>query len=176
MIECMKPFQILSLFSLSALTLSCGSIDPDASIGFERNFNPLDPAGFTRTRSAKPVELTGDASGTYRVGDYVEVASPKTPMFTAYPRSGAVPKTTLEMGTVLSVLGLDGTYMHVQTESNGEGYVPNVMVQPQGLLVTTGLNSAEELPIIEWSEMEEAQPGTADAPVTPKVEKSKASE
>lgn len=44
-------------------------------------------------------------------------------MYLEYPRGGARAKKYLSQGVVLNVLGLDGSYMHVQNEKGDEGYV-----------------------------------------------------
>ncbi|MFC4994302.1 hypothetical protein [Rubritalea tangerina] len=124
----MNPRMILVMASGVAL-VSCGIDEPDAQISFP--VNPLDPVGFSRERTAQAVET---ADGAYRVGDYVEVAQPNTPLYPGYPRGRMVAKQQLPAGTVLNVLGLDGNYMHVQNEQGDEGYVSVMTVVPQGLL------------------------------------------
>jgi len=137
----MKPL-FLSFFSFiwCVLIVGCNFTDSEAQISLPiSGVNPLDPVRFSRVRISEPLET---ADGAYRVGDYVEVAQPNAPMYSHYPRGGAKPQRHLSQGVVLNVLGLDGSYMHVQNEKGDEGYVATMTVVPQGLL-------AADLPISE---------------------------
>jgi len=129
----MKPL-LLSLFSFvwCVFISGCNFTESDAQIGLPTaGVNPLDPVNFSRVRTSEVIETAG---GAYRVGDYVEVAQSKTPMYQRYPRGMTRPQKYLSQGVVLNVLGLDGSYMHVQNEKGDEGYVSTMKVVPQGLL------------------------------------------
>ena len=120
--------------------IGCKFAESDAQISRSAaGVSILDPVGLSRVRSSEALE---SADGAYRVGDYVEVAQPKTPMYSQYPKGRARPKKHLSQGVVLNVLGLDGSYMHVQNENGDEGYVSTMTVVPQGLL-------AADLPLSE---------------------------
>jgi hypothetical protein len=138
----------LSFFSVvwCVLLVSCDVTDPvTQSSLLSAGVNPLDRVGFSHVRSSETLETS---DGAYRVGDYVEVNQPKTPLFAQYPRGGVKPLRYLNQGVVLNVLGLDGSYMHVQNENGDEGYVFTMTVVPQGLLIADLPNSDSDVAVI----------------------------
>ena len=131
----MNPLIASSCFPIIGCMLiaSCDLIDPDAQISLPSAVGgSLAPVGVSRVRSSEAMET---ADGAYRVGDYVEVAQPETPLYPQHPSGGRRPLQLLGQGVVLNVLGLDGDYMHVQNENGDEGYVSTMTVVPQGLLM-----------------------------------------
>ncbi|PQJ29988.1 hypothetical protein [Rubritalea profundi] len=133
---------ILSFLSVGwcVSMIGCNFAESEAQISLPTSgVNPLDPVSFSRARTTEAIET---ADGAYRVGDYVEVAQPKTPMYSQYPSGRTRPQKHLSQGVVLNVLGLNGSYMHVQNEKGDEGYVSIMTVVPQGLL-------AADLPLSE---------------------------
>lgn len=134
----MNAPKLLIISVTSCICVSCGGIDPDAQISFPsaNKVHPLDSAGIhvTRIHNEANGGTLATSDGTFQVGDYVEVAQNGVPLFATYPRSGTRVKKALDAGVVLNVLGINGKYMHVQSEGGDEGYVSNGHVVPQGLL------------------------------------------
>lgn len=102
-------------------------------LGDGAEINPLDLPGSLR---AKRKSVAPDSLGSaFVAGDYVETSVPNAPFFSKFPGTGAAPTKVLAQGMVLRVVASEGAYLKIQNESGEEGYIANVMVVPQGLLV-----------------------------------------
>lgn len=166
----MKIPQTFSILSVCVLACSCGSIDPDATISLPGSRNPLDRLQMQQSEAVAPSALAGDPSGTFRSGDYVEVIADNAPFFSQYPKAGATPSSSLKVGTSLIVLQVDGQNMHVQTEDAKVGYVSNLSVGPQGMLVNSGTGAADEITEVNWSDIAEAETEDASSSVSDEIE------
>lgn len=166
----MKIPQTLSILSVCALSWNCGSIDPDATISLPGSRNPLDRLRIQQSEAASPTSLAGDPSGAFRSGDYVEVIADNAPFFSQYPKSGVTPSSALAIGTALIVLQVDGQNMQVQTADSKVGYVSNLSVGPQGMLVNSGLVPVEEVTEVNWSDMTEAETTAANQLAVDEIE------
>ncbi len=120
--ESMKRTFLLPLGATAALLASCGFPSPPNSQNFDPGLNPLDSPG-----RSKPID-TVDAGPRFTPGSYVEVTDANAGLYRRIPRGNAQPDYGLAMGTPLKVVGEQGSYVKVETESGRIGFVPAIMV------------------------------------------------
>ncbi|MFC5049524.1 hypothetical protein ACFPK9_02665 [Rubritalea spongiae] len=129
----MKTLKAFCLLGGAAVLGSCSSTvsNSDDAIGQSSEVNPLDL--MIDVRAARTDPAAEPMGSGFIAGDTVEVAAVNTPLFSSYPKSGAIPSKLLESGTVLEVIGTQGRYLHV-SYGDAAGYVPDMMVVPQGVI------------------------------------------
>lgn len=156
---------LVSFASVAFLSWSCGISDPDATIGFRGGHTPLNRMMLASERSPETAtaSLGGDTTGSFQAGDYVEVSAPDTPFYSGYPKSRKAASSPMQPGTMLIVLGLDDKFMHVQTEQGTHGYVANNTVVPQGIMVAHSPLNAQEIEVVDWSEIADTSLNEPDA-------------
>ena len=88
---------ICSLLSATACVFvaSCSLVDPEAPISIPgaTALNPLDGVnywnhggGSSSFVTPRTTETSESFDGAYHVGDYIEVAQPKSPLYSKYPK------------------------------------------------------------------------------------------
>jgi hypothetical protein len=120
----MKGALIYALMGLTVVSLSsCGNFATSLnSQNFDPDLNPLDSPG-SRNRN----DLI-DSDPQFAPGSWVEVTDPNAAIYRRVPRDNEQPDYSLRPGTPLKIIGGQGTYVKVETESGQIGYVPAIMV------------------------------------------------
>jgi hypothetical protein len=120
----MKGALIYALMGLTVVSLSsCGNFATSLnSQNFDPDLNPLDSPG-SRNRN----DLI-DSDPQFAPGSWVEVTDPTAAIYRRVPRDNEQPDYSLRPGTPLKIIGGQGTYVKVETESGQIGYVPAIMV------------------------------------------------
>ncbi len=124
----------------SFLLMSCGQTIDESGLDeiAVAEINPLDTMAIGEVYRATASNLPVPSG--FLVGDTIEVASPNTPLFSVYPKSGVVPDTLLPLGTILQILEVKGEYLQVSGNKGIIGYVPTIMVVPLGIVELIPLN------------------------------------
>lgn len=151
----MKFPTILPLLSLSCLFVSCGNTSDDANFtAYESvSVNPLDSMAVGG--ASQPLSEALKLESGFITGDTLEVAAANTPLFEKYPKSGATPSKLLASGTVLQVVSTQGNYIQVAGDGGIAGYVPDVMVVPQGVIDTVPAEVDEVADTVESEDNDE---------------------
>jgi hypothetical protein len=148
--------KLLLAWSVTILSNCSSSVDDSDSFTEVTEVSPLDTmatGGPTRR-----VEAVAEMGSGFITGDTVEVAAANTPLFVKYPKSGATPSQLLSAGTVLEVVASKGKYIQVSGDSGLSGFVPDVMVVPQGVIDSLPPESTEV------ANEDEADSGESEAP------------
>ncbi len=137
-----------SLASAGALLVSCSSINQPLS---SDGSNPLDPPGRTSTAEEDPY------GPHFTPGTFLQTVSPKTALFSTFPKGNDQPAKTLSDHTDVKVISTKGSYVKVEVVDTGEvGYVPSVMLGEK--------RSPNEVPVTPGASEMPASPGVAPEP------------
>jgi hypothetical protein len=142
----MKRALLIPMAGVTIVTISsCGDFATSLNNkNFNPENNPLDSPG--RRSSTETVDLGPE----FTPGSWVEVTDANAGIYRKIPRpsSAEQPDYRLRLGTPLKVVGSQGTYVKVETDSGQIGYVPAIMVgtKPTGAEIPLVSPDPLELP------------------------------
>lgn len=126
----MKRIFANSLLTASAAALvSCGNLSGPIDTG---SFDPLATPGSNFNQ-----ENEVPTGPQFDPGSFAQTVIPEAAFFSSFPRGEATANRALPMNSVVKVVGTRKSFVRVELEDGAVGFVPAMMLAPQG----------EELPV-----------------------------